>query len=673
MRGLFALFLVSVMIMTSSVPVLAAEPLPEDSEVSAVSVTSEEKTQAAGEISGTPENAGNSETPEPSQNTDDSGMSEASEAQIQPGDPADVSLDDLSEEPDEVSEAPEENVDAPEESALDEEMETAEDPSADPYDPENFTVSVDESSVDRENGSFVVVLSGPIPKNAVKVEFPAWSADGQKDLYWYQKNVEKDPKTGLPKTRYKARIRISNHNYNQGRYVVHAYLTDKKGVRHYVGKAFQIMESSCGNIVVRASEDEMKAALYAQDVVVPGGAEDITFAVWSKNKDQDDLKWYSYTSLTSYGSYKASAVIKNHGDAGVYNVHAYAKLKNGSMVFLGKTKFTVSGPSARLVTNAVSGKKGTFGAIGTDFDSPSGISKVRFAVWCADDQSDIYWYTAGKQKDGNYTQVISVANHKYHFGKYKVHMYVTTGNGITKNAGRTTVEIKADNYVYVQKIGSAGTSVKVTIVNPNLDGAAVTSVKMPTWSKENEQDDIKWYAASKSGNTWSCVVDSLKHKHSGLYYTHVYNQDNVRIGRISYQLNADPVRAKAIARLEKQGKSLRAAYDWAVAIPYRVTDTNRNAPWYADYGFTNSTGNCYVKAAVFAYMARELGYKADVISGGVPLRRGGIGPHGWVEIVVDGSTYICDPDFQSETGRNGYMIHYGQSGTWKYIRHGVLQ
>ena len=45
----------------------------------------------------------------------------------------------------------------------------------------------------------------------------------------------------------------------------------------------------------------------------------------------------------------------------------------------------------------------------------------------------------------------------------------------------------------------------------------------------------------------------------------------------------------------------------------------------------------------------------------------------WVEIKINGTTYVFDPDFTNETGRNGYMITYGQSGTWRYNRGSVMQ
>lgn len=94
--------------------------------------------------------------------------------------------------------------------------------------------------------------------------------------------------------------------------------------------------------------------------------------------------------------------------------------------------------------------------------------------------------------------------------------------------------------------------------------------------------------------------------------------------------------------------------------------------YYADYGFTNNTGNCYVMAATFCEMARMLGYDAQQIAGSVPLRSGGYGPHSWVEIEIDGTIYVFDPDFTNETQRNGYQITYGQSGTWIYNRISVM-
>lgn len=134
----------------------------------------------------------------------------------------------------------------------------------------------------------------------------------------------------------------------------------------------------------------------------------------------------------------------------------------------------------------------------------------------------------------------------------------------------------------------------------------------------------------------------------------------------------------AAARLDYIGWDLRTAFNNAASIPYyghtwdMPQDDKTSTEWYAEYGFTYGRGNCYVMAAMFCEMARTLGYECYHISGQVPLAAGGYGPHSWCEIVINGYTYICDPDFTNETGRNGYLIYYGQSGTWRYNKISVI-
>jgi hypothetical protein len=95
--------------------------------------------------------------------------------------------------------------------------------------------------------------------------------------------------------------------------------------------------------------------------------------------------------------------------------------------------------------------------------------------------------------------------------------------------------------------------------------------------------------------------------------------------------------------------------------------------WFAEFGFTNLKGNCYVMAATFTEMARLLGYNAVQISGQVPSRKGGLTPHSWVEININGVTYVFDPDYAYNVGGNaGYQIQYGQKGTWRYSNYAPM-
>ncbi len=86
----------------------------------------------------------------------------------------------------------------------------------------------------------------------------------------------------------------------------------------------------------------------------------------------------------------------------------------------------------------------------------------------------------------------------------------------------------------------------------------------------------------------------------------------------------------------------------------------------SQYGFTNKKGNCYVKSAMFCNMAIAMGYDAHMTTGYVKVE-GGWGRHGWVEIIVNGETFVCDPYVRYRFGLQGsYFIHYGDRGTYIY-------
>ena len=128
-----------------------------------------------------------------------------------------------------------------------------------------------------------------------------------------------------------------------------------------------------------------------------------------------------------------------------------------------------------------------------------------------------------------------------------------------------------------------------------------------------------------------------------------------------------PVQQAARAVLDQVGWDLYNAFEWSVGLNYNIDlDIGYQTSQAALYSFQTHAANCVGMAATFAWMARELGYNAYVVEGQVPYARGGYGEHAWVEIVVDGTTYVCDPDFEMQMKKNGYLIKYGQSGTWQY-------
>ncbi len=163
---------------------------------------------------------------------------------------------------------------------------------------------------------------------------------------------------------------------------------------------------------------------------------------------------------------------------------------------------------------------------------------------------------------------------------------------------------------------------------------------------------------------WYFNKDALK------YITDLVTVDGVTYAVTKGKASSDQVdvaKMYASKRLDEVGWNLKSAYDWAVNITYEYDAYAYTTSGAAIHSFSTEIGDCVGKAAVFYWMAKLLGYDVKLILGSVPLRAGGYGEHGWVEIVYNGSTYVCDPTFEWQTGYNGYMIYYGQSNTWRYV------
>ena len=173
------------------------------------------------------------------------------------------------------------------------------------------------------------------------------------------------------------------------------------------------------------------------------------------------------------------------------------------------------------------------------------------------------------------------------------------------------------------------------------------------WSRSNAAS----WRAPKEGYFWIHVEARL---HDGTETSHTMGY--------TVQRNLALVYANGI--LDQIGRDLYSAFNWSVSMPYRWTsaDASPGSEWFAIYGFTNGYGDCYVMAGTFYYLARALGYDAHQIDGFVMTAGGGMEAHSWVEIVINGATYVFDPSF-AQGHENGYYFTYGTSGTWRYTQY----
>ncbi len=126
----------------------------------------------------------------------------------------------------------------------------------------------------------------------------------------------------------------------------------------------------------------------------------------------------------------------------------------------------------------------------------------------------------------------------------------------------------------------------------------------------------------------------------------------------------DELVAKVILEYSESGMTrmemLRAMYDYTVGNLRYVGQANYNCSYLPAHGkdgwmpelaikaLKNGYGNCYSYAAVFAALARGVGYQAYATGGQVAATED---PHGWVQILDDnGNTWMSDPEIEYRLG-----------------------
>ena len=382
---------------------------------------------------------------------------------------------------------------------------------------------------DKESGKLKITV--PVNKNAGLIKnvlIPIWSDKNQGNLVWYtaKKNA---------KNEYVVETNIKNHKYHSGIYWIDVYMTDITGMLTGVEGTQCDMSPDYDNLTAKDIDgSESVYQLNLNNLKVPGGEKSVLFAVWGNAGGQNDLRWYTAENLGKH-NYRLKVSITNHKELGEYNVNAYYITRNNELQGIASTIFNVSQTTkcAGIQVSEVDGNKGTFKVIVSGVLAPSGVQTVQIPMWCADNQSDIVWYTAIKEAEGIYSAKMNVKNHAYHFGNYKINVYATMGNGIFSGVGGTSQMINAENYIYNRYISATQREVC-------LLGADGEQVLFPTWSETNGQDDIVWYSGVNRGNgTWSVTINSNNHKHSGKYNTHAYvTKNGVRsaVGSTSYSL-----------------------------------------------------------------------------------------------------------------------------------------
>ena len=289
----------------------------------------------------------------------------------------------------------------------------------------------------QKKGKYVLYAKGVAATAGLKeVQAAVWSKQDQSDLVWY--TMEK-----VADGTYKTTSTIKKHQYSLGTYQVHIYVKDVFGTsKKVLADSFQIKAQKAA-IKISGGSTEKAYKVTASGMVVPAGFKTIKAAVWSTKSGKDDLVWYTMTAGSS--AYKATVKISRHKTLGQYQVRIYAFRSNGMKVYLGKNT-DINVTSQATATAKISKAKpsaGTFCSNWTVKNSLSGIKKVEVAVWSLSDQSNLCWYRAEKQSSGVYQVKVDISNHLIQTGTYRMHCYVTMGNGIRVKAGTRNYDFSA--------------------------------------------------------------------------------------------------------------------------------------------------------------------------------------------------------------------------------------
>ena len=342
------------------------------------------------------------------------------------------------------------------------------------------------------NGTAQIEVSGS--GNGYKVA--VWSEEnGQDDLVWYS----------LPGTARVINFDIQNHKKSTGKYNVHVY--NWNTTSNLCQAEFRVSGNTTSTLKVSSVDN--RSDLYRVQLKfadMPDDVDVVQFPVWNK-ADQSDIRWIT-AQQKSNGVWEADVSIPDQQVGAVYQVHAYANLTSGTLVFLGKTTFKVIGPSADVEIQNYNANQGTFDVIVKNVEVPAGVESVRVPVWSEPDQGDLIWYFADRQSDGTYKVHVDIANHHNNRSTYNVHVYVMDNNGVQTFVAMTSQQVKETTYQLTLK---------------NHKAAKATSVNFAVWSERNDQDDLVWYEGKKtSSNTWSAEASIKNHKTAGKYLVHVY-------------------------------------------------------------------------------------------------------------------------------------------------------
>ena len=332
-------------------------------------------------------------------------------------------------------------------------------------------------------GTFDAVIRNIVAPNGIKeVLVPSWSlVNGQDDLVWHKASRQSDGS-------YRVTIKASDHKNSLGNYRADVYIVDNANQRHYVTETIVDVKHNkpVGTIsVVNNNKDTGTFDVIISDVYSSKGVRTVQVPIWSEKDGQDDIIWYEATRQAN-GTYTVNVQATKHKNStGLYNIHLYYILNDGSQVGVGGTTTTVEFRNAKTKTQTyitnVNSEAGSYTVVVDQAPQGRQIKNIRVAVWSESNQGNLSWYNTAPT--GTHTEInVSTVNHKNLIGNYTTHVYVDY----------------VDNTVDGFNLGETALAPRNRRVEPQT---TYYSQRDPRWAS-------KWYGVSNMDQS-GCVPTSL--------------------------------------------------------------------------------------------------------------------------------------------------------------------
>lgn len=253
----------------------------------------------------------------------------------------------------------------------------------------------------------------------------------------------------------------------------------------------------------------------------------------TKTESSDNWHWYEGIK-TEEGIYEYRVNISEFDNyVGGYDIYVYAYDYVGNIAEVEHLKHYID-ITPPTVTNAYIKEYDKNGfTVVAEVEDNVGVTRVMFPTWRTNDQDggDALWYEGVKQEDGTWKIAININDFDNVETTYQTHIYAydaaenrTFGGGVSQYIDRTEPVISD---VEFERVSADAVQVSCQVT----DASGITKVSFPTWTRYNNQDDMKepwidYYDGVKNGSTYTYIFRDSEHNYeTGRYFTHIYAWD----------------------------------------------------------------------------------------------------------------------------------------------------